>query len=86
MTHDTTPATKTDIAMLMDGMGRYYDKLAELVAGYKEETMRHFDVTVEKIRHDLSGANRDEIELLKDARIDHDNRLRTIETHLNIVR
>jgi hypothetical protein len=32
----------------------------------KDEILRHFDLVVETIRHDLLGANRDEIESVKD--------------------
>jgi len=38
-----------------------------------QDVTRHFDVAVESIRHDLLGANRDEIETLKDrvGRLEH---------------
>jgi hypothetical protein len=45
----------------------------------KEEIFHYFDLTVETIRHDLEGANHDQIELLKDARLDHERRLLQLE-------
>ena len=70
---DQAPASKTDIRMLMEQMGAYYDKTEDRIATleenlkeWKEEIKRHFDVVVEDIRHDLQGANRDEIESTKD--------------------
>lgn len=56
---DQTPATKRDIG--------------ELERRLKSDILRHFDLTVETIRHDLLGANRDDIETLKDrvGRLEH---------------
>lgn len=67
---DQAPATKADIKGLMIQIGRYYDKtekrllalkeeLLDNIERRKEETIRHFDVIAEDIRHDLEGANRD---------------------------
>jgi hypothetical protein len=44
-----------------------------------EEMKRHFDVVVEDIRHDLLGANRDEVIRLQNAKVDHDQRLLRLE-------
>lgn len=63
--------------MLMEQLGAYYDRterrVAEVeerfeqrLAEHEDRIKRHFDLTVEAIRHDLLGANRDEIETLKD--------------------
>lgn len=46
---------------------------------FKEEIIHHFDLVLENIRHDLEGANRDEIEVLKDAKVDHGNRITKLE-------
>ncbi len=51
---------------------------------WKTEIIRHFDVTVEKIRHDLHGANRDEIEVLKDSKADHEQRIVHLEKHAGV--
>lgn len=68
------PATKTDIAMLMKEIGKLYDAQDR----WKEEIRRHFDLTVETIRHDLRGANKDEIVALKD-------RVSRLERHTGLV-
>ncbi len=52
---------------------------------WKDEILRHFDVVVENIRHDLAGANRDEIQSLKNGHADHQRRITTLERHAGIV-
>jgi hypothetical protein len=52
-------ATKQDLRLLEQ-------RLLTSSAHQKEEIIRHFDVAVENIRHDLLGANADRIELLQD--------------------
>lgn len=54
---NTAPATKEDVRFLME-------KIAEVLDG-QDGLKRHLDVTVEIIRSDLTGANADEIETLK---------------------
>ncbi|MSR86682.1 hypothetical protein EXS70_00715 [Candidatus Peribacteria bacterium] len=67
MTTDmTAPATKQDIALLMDQIGQYYDKTERRIHTMSERLELHFDVAVENIRHDLQSANREEIENIKD--------------------
>ncbi|MDD5041932.1 MAG: hypothetical protein PHX87_06160 [Candidatus Peribacteraceae bacterium] len=44
----------------------------------RDEILRHFDLTVETIRHDLTGANRDEMETIKD-------RVTRLERHTGLV-
>gem|GEM_PF-4108430 len=46
---------------------------------YFEETKRHFDVKTEQLRHDYLGAHKDEVEVLKDARKDHERRIVRLE-------
>lgn len=60
--------------MLMESIGKLYDANER----WKNEVKRHFDVTVEKIRHDLQGANKDQIENLED-------RLDRLEKHAGLV-
>ncbi len=79
------PATKDDIQMLMGEIGKLYDaneRWKDEILGTnqqrKEEIKRHFDLTVETIRHDLQGANRDRIE-------NHEDRIVRIEQRLKIV-
>ena len=76
-----TPSTKADIAALMDSIGKLYDANE----CWKDEIIRHFDVTVENIRHDLEGANKDDIELLKDAKNRRAERIQRLERHVGIV-
>jgi hypothetical protein len=45
----------------------------------KDEILRHFDVVAVDMRHDALGANRDEIEVLKDAKVDHEERIIGLE-------
>ncbi len=80
MTTDmTAPATKQDIAMLMEQMAHFYDQTHGDMHEWKEQVMFHFDVAVENIRHDLLGANRDDISNLKDrvTRLEVHTRLHT---------
>ncbi|MBI1812506.1 hypothetical protein HY285_02600 [Candidatus Peregrinibacteria bacterium] len=92
----TSPATKQDIQMLMEHMGKLYDRIAQSEKSIEkkmekkleekfEETKRHFDVTVEKIRHDLKGANKDQIEVLKDRSTSHEKRIVRLEQHAGLV-
>ena len=50
------------------------------VKNWKEELTLHFDAAVEIIRHDLRGANRDDISNIKDrvTRLERNPRLRTV--------
>ena len=87
------PATKADIQMLMEQMGKLYDAseqwkeevittLDERIdgkIGQSEERMKHyFDLTVETIRHDLLSANKDRIE-------NHEDRLRRLERKIESI-
>jgi len=65
-----TPATKADFIARMGSIGKLHvaneawrDEILTANEGWKDEIIRHFDVVVENIRHDLEGANRDEVEL-----------------------
>jgi hypothetical protein len=44
-----------------------------------DEITRHFDVVVENIRHDLVGANHDEVISLKNQKVNHEQRLLRLE-------
>jgi len=68
----SSPATKDDIQALMEQIGRLYDANERWKGEVIEETKRHFDLTVETIRHDLVGANKDRIE-------NHENRIVCLE-------
>ena len=90
-----------DMKLLKEEIFRYFDLKQEETIRYidlkqeeniryidlkQEETHRHFDLSVETIRHDLLGANHDEIEVLKDARKNHDKRIVVLEEHAGIRR
>jgi len=51
---------------------------------FEDETLRHFDTTVETMRHDLQGASRDQIELLKDKKTDHETRITRLEQYVGL--
>lgn len=76
----TAPATKADIALVMNEIGKLYDANQRL----KHDLREHFDFTVENIRHDLEGANRDHIEMLKDRSNDHLHRIKRLEKNAGI--
>jgi hypothetical protein len=94
--NDTSPATKSDIKLLMDELGKLYDaterwkdELADKTQRWQllsvTETKQHFDLTVEQIRHDLLAANREQIELLRDRADGHENRITRLEQHAGYV-
>ena len=58
---------------------RMDDKFTTMKTELLDELKRHFDLTVETIRHDLQGANRDELSMLSDTTRDHEGRLQTLE-------
>jgi hypothetical protein len=68
---------------------RFRDEILESVRRSKteavEETKRHFDVVMEDIRHDLLGANRDEVISLRNSKVDHEQRLLRIERSVGFV-
>ena len=78
MSKENQPATKGDLADLKRELELKLD-------GFKEEILRHFDVIVEDLRHDLIGARSDEIEVLKDGRRNHEERLRRLERSVGLV-
>ncbi len=67
------PATKYDIAMMMDEFGKLRDDIVD----WKAEIIHEFHVVKENIRHDALGANKDRIE-------NHEDRLRRVEDHLQL--
>jgi len=92
MAQDNAPATKLDIKMLMDEIGRLYDanlkwkeEIIEKMKKWKFEIERHFDVVAENMHHDLLGANNDEIENLKNSKDDHEKRIHKLEKHSGLV-
>ncbi len=98
MKNDTTPATKSDIKSmnekiqyLIDAVSNLYkankdwkNEVIDSMKDSKDEITRHFDVVAEDIRHDLEGANRDEIKGLKDSKTDHEQRIVHLEKRVGI--
>ncbi|MFH0770977.1 MAG: hypothetical protein V1926_06445 [Candidatus Peregrinibacteria bacterium] len=52
-------------------------EIEEKIAASEDRVKRHFDVVAEDLRHDVLGANRDEIESIKD-------RVIRIERHVGL--
>lgn len=76
MTKDNTaPATKADLAAVKEELGA----MREAMTADKEEIIRHFDVIAEHIHHEMASANREEIDILKDMKKDHETRITTVE-------
>lgn len=69
------PATKDDIRLLMEQIGKLYDANAR----WKEEIIGQFDLTVESIRHELKAAHHDSVELLNDQTAGHASRIKQLE-------
>ncbi|MDO8469152.1 MAG: hypothetical protein Q7S29_05335 [Candidatus Peribacter sp.] len=96
MNDDATPATKADIRGLRDefkaGIGGLRNEfkadicgLHEQITASKDAILHEFHVTVETIRHDLLGANRDEIGQLKDTSGSHERRIRRLERSAGLI-
>src|SRR4051812_15476230 len=88
-------ATKEDIGMLMQEMGKLYDH----VAATEERMKQHFDrelvrairdsegrllLVVEQLRHDVNPMYNDKISLLGDTAADHGHRITRLERHAGI--
>ena len=61
-----------------------HPEIAELKKFIREEnqdTRRHFEVVAENIQQDVAGANADEISLIKDKQLDHEQRITALEPH-----
>ena len=78
MADEQIPATKADIQMLMDSIGKLYD--ANVF--WKEELKDHFDLVIEDLRHDFLGVRNDEVVLLSDKTKDLDKRVSRIEARI----
>lgn len=81
---DQSLATKEDIRLLMEQMGKYYDqtdkKLGEMrqdMTIWKKEIIHEFHVVAEDIKHDFKGAFRDKLE-------QHDDQLLRLKQHVGL--
>jgi len=81
------PATKQDIALLMDSIGKHYDATErwknEMLA-WKEEILRHFDVKCEELTHNFQGALTDKISVHDVHLKRHDGEIHTIRMHVGM--
>lgn len=93
----TAPATKQDVALIMEGIGGVHIALAtmktemsdlreeltetmdEKISAVEDRMVHQFYVIAEQIHHDAIGANRDEIEVVKD-------RVTRLERHTGLLK
>ena len=95
----TAPATKEDIAMMMDSIGTYYDRMDTRMNNFEEkieskmeqwtrelieQTDHRFQVVAEELRHDLLGIHSDKVDLMNDKLKSHDRRLNRLEAQAGI--
>jgi hypothetical protein len=73
MSDTSALATKNDIKLLMDSMGRIYDANER----WKDEMKHHFDVALENTAHDIISAKSDRV-------ANHEDRILRLERHTRI--
>lgn len=70
------PATKEDIALLMEQIGKLYDANEQ----WKDEIKQYFDIVAENIKYDLlKGALNDKV-------AQHEDRIVRLEKHAGLAR
>ena len=81
----SAPATKSDIKMLMDSIGKLYDaherwktEVLDANESWKTEIIEHMDLTTELIRDDFLDAKKDRV-------ADHEHRLKRIERKVGLI-
>jgi hypothetical protein len=79
-----TPATKQDILLLMDSIGKLYDANERWKNETVEETSRHFDVKCEELTHDFQGTLKDKISVHDDHLQRHDTDIHAIRVHVGM--
>lgn len=91
--HDqSAPATKADIAAIMESIGRLHDanerwkdEILHATKRWKEDIIHHFDVALENAAHNLGGIFKDRTQQHHDDLGDLKRRVRAIESHLGLV-
>ena len=73
------------LVQLRQDFKTFKDELEQKAEALHEETRRHFDVVAEKIHHDAIGARKDDIELLKGRRDDHERRIGRLEKSAGLI-
>lgn len=76
---DNSPATKADITKLDGRITDLASAFDSKLMNFAEEIKRHFDVIAEDLRHDVMGANRDEVSSIMDKQQDHSGRIEHLE-------
>ena len=83
---DTAPATKKDIAGLMEYMGKLYGRVETFERSMDEKfdsmwdrMKRYLDVKIENLQYDYIGAKSDKASVHDDRIADHEKRIKTIE-------
>lgn len=90
MAASSAPATKQDIQMLMEEIGKLYDTNAQWkqeiietmdkkISASETKIIHQFRVIAEDMRHDAFGIQKDRIE-------DHEHRIRRLERHTKLAR
>ena len=72
-------AVKSDLAVVKGDISALRSELRSEMKAVKEEILHQFALAVETIRYDLLGANRDELETVKD-------RVTRLERHAGLVK
>ena len=72
----TAPATKADITLLKTDMVLLKADMIQ----WKDDIKTHFDIVIENLRHDMIGTHKDKISVIDDRTIDHEKRIRRLET------
>ncbi len=68
----SAPATKHDVALIMERIGNSEDGLRAQMKTWKEEIIHEFHIVAEDIRHDAFGIQKDRI-------ADHEHRITRLE-------
>jgi len=77
----SAPATKEDIRLLMEEMGKLYDRVVqseERLQEWKQEIVDEFHVVAEDLRHDLFGITKDQL-------AGHEDRIVRLEKHTKLI-
>lgn len=88
---NTAPATKEDIGLIMNEIGKLYmaneqwkNDLEESIEKKAEETKQHFDVVAENLHANMLGAHTDKISVIDDRSLQNRSRIEKLEKVLAI--
>ena len=77
---DNAPATKGDLKQFKEEIiSEMTGKMNGMIEKNNDKIFRYFDVVAENMRHDLVGAHRDQVEVLKDKSKNHEERIKALE-------